>query len=260
MLQPDIITIGASAGGVEVLKEVVAGLPVDCNAAVFVVLHIGTGINGRSWLPEILSAVGPLPATHPSDGEPIRKQQIYGAVPDDHMMLERDCVRLVYGPRENLTRSAINPLFRSAAAVYGPPVVGVVLSGGRDDGVAGLVEIKRRGGVAVVQNPEDAAFPQTPLAALEYVKVDHVTPASRMASLLARLADTDRHYETEVNEPVEEKLIELNCPECHDWEEQQGGIVEYRCRVGHAYSPVALRSALQGTVEASLWASLVALH
>jgi two-component system chemotaxis response regulator CheB len=141
-------------------------------------------------------------------------------------------------------------------------VIGVVLTGGRADGVTGLAEIKRRGGVAAVQDPSDAVFPEMPLAALEFVKVDHITPAKRLASLLVSLADTDRNYETEVNEPVEKKLVELNCPECGGpvWEQRQGGIVEYRCRVGHAYSPGALKSALEDNIEASLWASIVALE
>ena len=262
MLKPDIIAIGASAGGVEVLREVVAGFPADLNAALFVVVHIGNGMHGRSLLPEILSSAGPLPAVHPSDGERIRKGQIYVAVPDYHMTVGQDCVHLVYGPKENLTRPAINPLFRSAAAAFGPRVIGVILTGRLDDGIAGLAEIKRRGGVAVVQDPSDADFPSMPMTALDHVKVDHITPANKMASLLASLVNTERHYTTEVDEPVEKHLIQINCPECGGpvWEERQGQIVEYRCRVGHTYSPTAFKEAQQDTVEASLWGALVSLE
>ena len=103
VLKPDTITGGGSAGGVEVLKEVVAGLPEDLNAALFVVVHIGGGIKGRSWLPEILTAAGRLRATHASDGEPIQKTDLRGRT-GLSPMLERDCVRLVYGPRQDLTR------------------------------------------------------------------------------------------------------------------------------------------------------------
>ena len=137
MLKPDIIAIGASAGGVEVFGEVVAGLPADLNAAVFIVVHIGNGLDGRSLLPELLSASGPVAAVHPSDGDPIRTGQIYVAVPDYHMVLAPDSVRLVYVPKENMTRPAINPLFRSASKSYGARVIGAVLTGRLDDGVAG---------------------------------------------------------------------------------------------------------------------------
>ena len=184
------------------------------------------------------------------------------AVPDYHMTVGQGCVHLVYGPKENLNRPAINPLFRSAAAAFGPRVIGVILTGRLDDGVAGLAEIKRRGGVAVVQDPSDADFPSMPMAALDHVQVDHITPSSEMASLLARLANTERHYTTEVDELVEKNLIEISCPECQGpiWEERDDHIVEYRCRVGHRYSPTAFKEAQQDSVEALLWASLVLLE
>jgi two-component system, chemotaxis family, protein-glutamate methylesterase/glutaminase len=151
MPKQDIIVIGTSAGGVEALKVVAAGLPAHLPASVFVVLHIGTGINGQSYLPEILTKAGPLPAVRPRDGETIQHGKIYVAPPDCHLLVTPEHVRLSHGPKENRTRPAINPLFRSAAAAYGERLTGVILTGLLDDGVAGLAEIKRQGGVAVAE-------------------------------------------------------------------------------------------------------------
>ncbi len=158
----DVIVVGASAGGVEALQVLAAGLATDLPASVFVVLHIGSGIDGQSFLPEILARAGPLPVKHPVRGEEIRRAQIYVAPPDYHMLLRLGHVYLLNGPKENRARPSINPLFRSAAAAYGSRVTGVILTGLLDDGVAGLAEIKRRGGIAVVQDPTTALYPSMP--------------------------------------------------------------------------------------------------
>ena len=172
----DMITIGASAGGVEALTELVRGLPVDLPASVFVSLHVPP--HGTSMLPQILSRRGPLPAHHARDGEPIEPGRIYVAPPDLHLLIHQGVVRLSRGPRENGFRPAIDPLFRTAARWHGPRVVGVILSGTLDDGTAGLLAIKERGGFAVVQDPDDALFPGMPRNAMDVVHVDHVLPAS----------------------------------------------------------------------------------
>ncbi len=182
---PGIVVIGASAGGVEAIRFLAAALPPDFAAAVLVVLHIGAH---RSVLPWLLNQKGPLPARHPGNGDPIRPGHIYVAPPDHHLLVEPGRVHLTRGPRENWVRPAIDPLFRSAAQAYGSGVVGVVLTGGLNDGTAGLFEIKRRGGVAVVQDPNDAASPDMPRSALKHVVVDHCLPLSEIAALLAEFA------------------------------------------------------------------------
>src|SRR5688572_7890037 len=144
----DIVAIGASAGGIEALREVTRRLPADLQAAVFVVLHLPRDV--RSSLPEILSRSGPLPAAHARDGEPVEKGRIYVAPPDRHLLLDDGRVRLTAGPSHNQLRPAVDPLFGSAARAHGSRVVGVVLSGALDDGTAGLASIKRRGGIAIV--------------------------------------------------------------------------------------------------------------
>src|SRR5262245_18310910 len=182
----DIIVIGASAGGVGALQEVARGLPLDLPAAVFVVLHVSP--SGPSMLPRILSNSGPLRAHHAINGEAIEHGQIYVAPPDYHLLVERERMRVVRGPKENRARPAADPLFRSAAHAYGTRVVGVVLSGTLDDGTAGLAAIKRRGGLTVAQDPVAALYPGMPRSATANVSLDLCLPVASIASLLSRLA------------------------------------------------------------------------
>jgi two-component system, chemotaxis family, protein-glutamate methylesterase/glutaminase len=195
------------------------------------------------------------------DGERIRKGKIYVAPPDYHLLLEQETVHLSHGPKENRTRPAINPLFRSAALAYGGRVAGVVLTGTLDDGVAGLAEIKRRGGVAVVQDPDSALYPGMPLNALKSVDVDYVVPLSQIAALVSDLVTKERVV-LETEEPMQRNSSHLTCPECRGplWEERQGRIVEYSCRVGHRFTPLAMEAEHRDTVERSLWSSVVALE
>jgi len=182
----DIIVIGASSGGIEALTEVAARLPEDIPAALFVVVHVAP--RSVSVLPEILNRTGPLTAAHARDNEKIKSGRIYVAPPDFHMLVTNGAIRLVRGPKENNTRPAIDPTFRTAARNYGARVVGVILSGALDDGASGLRAIKERGGLAVVQDPLDALFPDMPQNALAAVAVDHVLPMAEIAPLLDRLA------------------------------------------------------------------------
>lgn len=184
MSSPRIIVVGASVGGISALTMLVSGLAPDLNAAVCVVQHIGPH---RSTLPELLSATGGMPATHAEDGMPLQAGTIYVAPPDHHLIVWPGRLHLSRGPRENRTRPAIDPLFRSAAASYGPDVIGVVLTGWLDDGVAGLLAIKDRGGIAVVQDPASARAPDMPHNALKHVAVDHCVALTDMAPLLTRL-------------------------------------------------------------------------
>lgn len=256
-----IIVVGASAGGVEALQRFAAGLPADLDASVFVVLHIGAGIGGQSHLPAILSNAGKLAAVRPRDGAQIETGKIYVAPPDCHLLLRKGTVHLSHGPKENWTRPAINPLFRSAAAAYGARVIGVILTGTLDDGIAGLAEIKRRGGVAVVQDPRSALYSSMPLNALNFVDVDHVVSLSHIGRFVADLVGTERTAAAN-EEPMSRTPSDITCPECRGplWEEWQGRIVEYTCRVGHRYTPRCMQAEHRVTVECSLWSSLVALE
>src|SRR3954452_9488941 len=183
----DLIVIGTSMGGMEALKTLVAGLPADLPAAVCVVLHVGA--YGIGLLPKILAEAGPLPAVNARDRMEIEPGHIYVAPPDQHLVIERPgLLRLSRGPKENRTRPAIDPLFRSAAVAYGPRAIGVVLTGWLDDGTAGLWAIKEQGGIAIVQHPEDALAPDMPLTALKPVASTHCVPLKEIPPLLSRLA------------------------------------------------------------------------
>jgi two-component system chemotaxis response regulator CheB len=280
MVGHDIVVVGASAGGVEALSSLAAALPEDLPAALFVVLHVPA--HATSVLPQILSRLGKLPACHPRPGQPIESGHIYVAPPDTHLLVEPGRVNLTKGPRENGYRPAIDALFRSAARAYGARVVGVVLSGMLDDGTNGLAAIKARHGIAVVQDPADALYGGMSRSALESVEVDHVVPLLELAPLLARLARLSSAAVATL--PAYELAIEtqaaaledesmgtadrpgtpsgFTCPECHGalWQLEEGNLVRFRCRVGHAYSGASLMAAEANALEAALWTALRTLE
>jgi two-component system chemotaxis response regulator CheB len=257
----DIIVVGASAGGVEALQQLVSGLPPNLPAAVFVVLHVPTWSVSR--LPGILTRSGPLPASHPEDGSPIQKSHIYVAPPNQHLLVSDGHVQLSAGPKENRHRPAVNTLFRSAALAYGPRVIGVVLTGALDDGASGLWEIKQRGGSAIVQEPSDALFPDMPRNALENVPVDYTVPLQEMATLLIAMAGQPiASQDSKGATMMEPRRTDLTCPECRGpiTEFRNGPVSEFRCRVEHCYSPETFLAAHAETRERALWAAVVALE
>jgi two-component system chemotaxis response regulator CheB len=180
-----VVVVGASVGGVAALLQIASALPADFAAPMLVVLHIG---EQRSILPALLARQTPLGVSHARDGDTVRPGHVYIAPPDQHMFLMGDRILLTRGPKEHHTRPAIDPLFRSVALARGPEVIGVVLTGNLDDGTAGLQAIKARGGIAVVQDPEDAVAPSMPSSALRYVDVDHCVPLRLIPELLTSLA------------------------------------------------------------------------
>ena len=196
MATRDIIVIGASAGGVQALSTLVADLSPELPAAVFVVLHVSSNV--PSLLPDILARQTSLAVAHAVEGEPIINGKVYVAPPDHHLLIENRRVNVVHGPKENLHRPSIDALFRSAARWAGPRVIGVVLTGARDDGTVGMHGIKRRGGIGIVQDPFEAPFPSMPLSVLHDVKVDYTVPLREIAPLLNRLsresADDEGRY------------------------------------------------------------------
>jgi two-component system chemotaxis response regulator CheB len=279
----DIIVVGASAGGVEALAHLVRGLPVDLPAALFVVVHFPP--QSISLLPRILNRAGFLPADHAKDGERIQLGRIYVAPPDHHLLIKRGYVRVVRGPKENHCRPAIDPLFRSAAYTYGPRVIAVLLSGNLGDGTAGLLAVKKRGGLAVVQDPKDAVFPDMPRNALQYVTADYVLPLADIAPLLGRLAGEPapvgkEEIGPEVGHiPDDTAFVEIDmnaieaenrsgtpsvfgCPDCGGtlWELEEGELLRFRCRVGHAFSAESLLAVQSEALEDALWSAFRALE
>ena len=268
---PPVIVIGASEGGVEALGDLAAGLPPDFAAAVFVVLHIGAH---QSRLPHLLSGRGPLPASHPASGDPIRGGQIYVAPPDRHLVLEPGRMRLTRGPRENWARPAIDPLFRSAAAAFGADVIGVVLTGGLNDGTAGLYEVAQHGGVTVVQDPDDAVNPSMPRSALKHVAVDHRLPLAGIAALLTRLVSAERsalpsdlsstlspRREDMTADYKLDRPVAVTCPDCGGALRriEMGTLTQYGCHIGHVFTAEIMVEAQLAAMEWSLEAALRAL-
>ena len=277
----DIVVLGASAGGVEPLRRIASDLDSDLPAAVFVVLHLPA--DQPSALSGILDKAGPLPAFTPEDGQAIERGRIYVAPPDVHLTLEPGIVRLFHGPRENRHRPSVDVLFRTAARAYGPRVIGGVLSGSLDDGTAGLVAVKIRGGVAVVQDPAEAFCADMPRNATRYIEVDHVAPAKAIGALLNRLTrvpvdsatapppSAEMIQETRIarldlgeieNEDKPGVPSAVACPDCRGvlWEIQEGDLLRFRCRTGHAFSPETLLRAEDEGIERALWEALRALE
>jgi two-component system chemotaxis response regulator CheB len=272
----DIIVVGASTGGVEALCQFVSGLPPGFPAAVFIVCHTPSEVH--SHLPEILSRQGPLLARHAREGEPIYPGHIYVAPPDFHLLMTEGVIRLSRGPRENRFRPAIDPLFRSAARVYGSRVLAVLLSGALSDGVAGLMAVRAAGGIAVVQDPADAILPVLPQNARDLAGADHVVTARKLPALLVDLIQQDSSTGGALmNDPVDkiaEKVAEdfaaqtqngrkgnvsvFTCPECGGclWQLDEEKLLRFRCHVGHAYAADVLLAEQSAVLEAALWTAV----
>jgi two-component system, chemotaxis family, protein-glutamate methylesterase/glutaminase len=277
-----VVVVGASAGGVEALTTLAAGLPADLEAAVCVVLHLPAGAESR--LAEIISRAGPLPATQARGGEPLAAGRIYVSPPGRHLTVREGQTLVVRGPHENGVRPSIDVLFRSAALAYGRRTVAVVLSGTRDDGVAGASAIGARGGCVFVQDPDDSLFGALPMHTVVRDHPDRVLPLTELAgaitSAVARLStevpmsengNEDMTIETDYatldaealgrDAPPGESSV-YACPDCGGvlWELDDGELLRFRCRVGHAYSADGALDAQGESVEAALWTALRALQ
>jgi two-component system, chemotaxis family, protein-glutamate methylesterase/glutaminase len=270
-----VVVIGASAGGVEALREVVGGLPADFPAAVLVVLHLPAF--GTSVLPGILERAGELPAKQAEDGEPLEGGCIYVAPPDHHLTVVDGHLRVDSGPAVNGHRPAVDPLFESAARAHGRGVVGIILSGVLDDGTLGAATVKRHGGYLIVQDPEDALYRGMPDAAISHVTPDRVLPAAEIGNVLADSATMppsswgERGMTDDMLFDVERGIGEhpqpgvlrgLTCPDCNGsiWEDEEDGRLVFRCRVGHAFGLESFLASQNGRVETALWTALRSLE
>ncbi len=276
----NIVVIGGSAGALGPLIQIAGALPDDFPAALFAVLH--TSPDAPGMIPMIVGRSSALAVRHAADGERFEPGCLYVAPPDRHLLLSEDRMEVMRGPRENRARPAIDPLFRTAARVFGSRVVGVLLSGVLNDGVYGLMAIKRRGGVAIVQDPEHADFPDMPKNAIEDVDVNHVAPPIEIANLIQELvtesetaevpamqdgksrgADRQEGPRTEtIEDPPAGSLAPFACPDCGGalWETQAGKLTRFRCHVGHALTAEVLLGGQEDEVEAALWVALRSLE
>ncbi|AFZ34968.1 CheB methylesterase [Stanieria cyanosphaera PCC 7437] len=274
-----IITIGTSAGGIRALKTLVSQLPKDFPASIHIVQHLPS--ESRSNLPQILNKAGQLPVAFAKDGELIESGRIYLAPPDFHMTLEKNYIRVIRGPRENRVRPAVDPLFRSAAVTYKSYVTGVILTGMLDDGTAGLQAIKTCGGMAIVQDPDEAEFNSMPKSAIANVEVDWVVPLSGIANILIERVRQTPPMITEIPENLRiEASITKNgitepeimdrigqpvfssCPSCGGrlWQIGHNSPLRYRCHTGHAFTSSTLLTEQNEATEKALWIALRTLE
>lgn len=269
-----LVVVGASAGGVETLQQLVSHLPEEIPGTIFIVNHVYP--YAKSVLPEILTRAGVLPAKHPVDREIFQPGHIYIAPPNHHMLIEGDHIRLTEGPKENRHRPAIDPLFRSAAREHQSKVIGIILSGTLDDGVLGMVAINTYGGTTICQSPEEAIFPEMPENVLEELDVDYVMPVKQIAGQLVYLMqhpveqpshtppNEERLYAANTKEIDMSALEEMGndvayiCPDCggHLWALDDGKVTHYRCHVGHSYSAKTLYASQSERVEEAFWITL----
>jgi two-component system chemotaxis response regulator CheB len=264
----DIVVIGASAGGVEAVLELTSHLPEDFTAAVFIVIHFPA--SSQSRLPEIITRNSALKAVHPKNGETILAGRIYVAPPDRHMLIAPGMILLSNGPREHGSRPAIDPLFRSAARSYGNRTIGIILSGTRQDGTAGLVEIASHGGLSIVQDPEEAKFSSMPTNAILQDHVDYILPISKIIPILKKATQNAHRLRSGMaieaspsagqkpefgSVPDKQTPTQLTCPECGApiWKITSGVISSFRCSIGHVYSNESLQEAQSLAIENVLW-------
>jgi two-component system chemotaxis response regulator CheB len=279
MANRDVLAIGTSAGGFEALRFLASEFPPDLPASVLITIHLSSQF--RSQLDMILTKSGPLPAAFATDGQALERGRIYIAPPERHLLTDGENLLLGAGPRENNTRPAIDPMFRSSAVCCGARAVGVVLTGTLGDGASGLWALKQCGGVTVVQDPSDAAYPEMPATALSRCEPDHLVGLATMPALLERLVrqpagrpaavPSGLAYEVEVAKRGRSTIDHMDrigrrsvlaCPDCHGimWEIDEGGLVRYRCHVGHAYTAEVMSLALEEGLTRALASALRALE
>lgn len=279
----DIVVVGSSAGGIEALLEFTRLLPKDFNATIFIVQHLAAYY--RSSLDKLLTKRCALKVTFAKHGEAYQKGHIYLAPPDHHLLLDGEKMLVTKGPKENRFRPSIDALFRSAAYNFGERAIGIILSGLLDDGASGLWNIKRLGGTAVVQDPEDALHDSMPKNAMQQVDVDYAVKIGDLPDLLKRLTSQSTTQKSTTNGPENELLkkevliaaeknafeIEIlkmgkpsffTCPECHGAlvSIKEGNMTRYRCHTGHAFSSTALLAEVTKTIEESYWNTLRGLE
>jgi two-component system chemotaxis response regulator CheB len=272
----DIIVVGTAEGGLETLDQLIGQLPTDMAASMFIVQHMAPHNSGDALMRR-LGRHTPFRAALATDGERFARGRIYIAPPDSHLLLKGGRMLVRKGARENLSRPGVDPLFRSAAVAYGSRVIGVILTGMLDDGAAGLIAVKRCGGVTVVQDPEDAAYPAMAKNALDNVDVDHCVGIAVMGRLLTRLVakprskarrvPADIRTEAEIAERVRSDIAQVeglgaqvpyNCPNCGGvlWEMKVPRSKRYRCHTGHSFTQQTLLAHQSEKIEEMLWISL----
>jgi two-component system, chemotaxis family, protein-glutamate methylesterase/glutaminase len=270
-----VVVVGASAGGIRAMEELLLQITPDVDAAFFLVLHLSRKGVGK-YLFQRLQEASTLPCRVAEDGEPIKKGVIYIAPPDEHMLVTRTKVVVGKGAPENRWRPSINNLFRSAAATFNSRTIGIILTGMLDDGASGMASIKRAGGIAIVQDPNEADHPDMPLSVLDNVEVDYTASLAQMGELLQEIIQNtepeevevpyDIKMETAIDQRVSTRIedisqlekIDVSCPDCGGglYITQKEHPTHYRCHVGHSFTDRELLIRLSEVMESTFWTSL----
>ncbi len=272
-IQRDLIVIGTSAGGVDAVSTLLAGLPADLPASVLVIQHQLAG--SIPYLVDILRRHSTLPVTWAEEGAAVEHGHVYVAPPDSHLLLTDGHLRLDGGARENYSRPSIDRTFRSAAELYGPRAIGVVLTGMLDDGARGLAAIRAAGGRAVVQDPTTAAFPELPTNALRVAGADRTLPIVAIPETLAELV-----AETAPDAPVgwhARRAAVLALPLADPSLDFEAGLLcakcagpmrlvgdpharRYRCAQGHLSDAAEILTRAADDIESAMWTAVRALQ
>jgi two-component system chemotaxis response regulator CheB len=272
----NIITIGASAGGIAAVTRLCAGFSKGIDAALFIVIHLSR----ESVVGVVLSQIQKkttLPCKVPANGDPIENGHIYIAPPDRHMMLEKGRIIVQKGAYENHWRPSIDVLFRTAAAAYDSCVTGIILTGMLDDGSSGMSAIKRSGGRCMIQDPQEAEYPDMPNNVLRNVTVDYKGSLEEIAYVLSDLytrsecenAEVPRDVKLEaeitirMSSNVEDleplgTLTPFTCPDCGGTLVQitHEKAARYRCYTGHSFTQASLAEEQNKKLEESLWVAI----
>ncbi len=272
-----IVVIGASAGGMNALMEMVQNLQKGLDVAYCIVLHLSRKGIG-DFIVHRLKQVTSLPCSMAVHGAPIKQDHIYIARPNQHLLVKDNHFLLGAGPEENRFRPSIDVLFRSAAVAYSSHTVGIILSGLLDDGTSGMWAIKRSGGTCIVQDPNEAEYPDMPLSVIDNMEVDHVTTLAAMGVLIGEVLQLKKGRKLAVPKDViaESKIAEhtavgiddvkkldveqsiFACPDCGGglWEAKNDIIKRYRCHIGHAYTEKDLVLKQNQVAGNTLWVAL----
>lgn len=274
-----IVVIGASAGGIEALKELVSQFDAEMDAAFFIVMHLSeTGIG--SYLVHRLQQVTSLSCKLAEEGAPIVKGHIYVAQPDKHLLVSKEGIKMGLGPRENRWKPSIDVLFRSAAAAFNGHTIGIILTGYLNDGTAGMLAIKSSGGTTIVQDPNEAEYPDMPLSVLNHMEADHCTTLMNMGEVLKELLQVQKApvpvpeelaMEAAIAERTATSIGEIvalgnpsiySCPDCGGvlTEIQDQTLTRYKCHTGHGFSTDVLLNKQKEQLESTLWVALRSLE
>ncbi|WP_291856703.1 chemotaxis protein CheB [Marinilabilia sp.] len=272
-----VVVVGTSAGGLSALKGLIGQLPKDYPVPFLVVWHISPDATGNTLLDE-LNKLNTIKCQHAKSGKDLKPGCLYLAPSDHHLLIGKNQKMLVTkGAYENRSRPAIDPLFRSAAVAFGPGTIGILLTGYLDDGTSGMKAVKKCGGTSIVQDPNDAEYPDMPRNALNNIKVDYCLPISEMGALLNKIIQQKLPKRKPVPDEVlvEAKIAErvlsdlssvnrlgdqvpFNCPGCGGvlWKVGKDSNLRFRCHTGHAYTAASLEAEQTHKIEETMWTAL----